>query len=101
MTEETRAATGAATGAATSTLHQQVVSILNDVLLLTLPPQTGDVDRAQVEQWDSVNHLRLVMELEQVFSVALSDDDVLDMQSLGQIEAVLRRHGIRDGWTPA
>ncbi len=99
MREETQAATGSGTETTTGALHQQVLGVLNDVLLLDLPPQTGDLDRAQVTQWDSVNHLRLVLELEQVFSVALSDDDVVGMQSVEQIEAMLRRHGIGDGGT--
>ncbi len=102
MTEETQAvsAAGAAGAAGTSSVHEQVVGILNEVLQLELSPQTEDIDRAQVEQWDSVNHLRLVMELEQAFSVALSDDDVLTMQSLRQIEVVLSRHHIAGTFAP-
>ncbi|HEY3341462.1 MAG TPA: acyl carrier protein [Anaerolineae bacterium] len=72
-------------------LHVQVVNILNDVMQMDLGLDTQDVQRQQVEQWDSVNHLRLVLELEQAFGVTLSDEDVLSMQSLREIETALQR----------
>jgi acyl carrier protein len=75
-------------------LHQQVVEIFADIFQLDLDPATTDIKRDTVEQWDSVNHLRLVLELEQVFGVTLSDDDVLGIASLRDVEAVLTRHGV-------
>jgi acyl carrier protein len=75
-------------------LHAQVIRILNDVMQLELDPQIDDVQREQIEQWDSVNHLRLVMELEETFDSTLSDEEVLSMQSLQQIERVLQLHQV-------
>ncbi len=75
-------------------LHEQVVSILNDVMQLDLGLEVEDIQRRQVEQWDSVNHLRLVLELEQAFGIGLSDEDVLAMQSLQQIESTLQSYDV-------
>lgn len=75
-------------------LHEQVVSILNDVMQLDLGLEVEDIQRRQVEQWDSVNHLRLVLELEQAFGIGLSDEDVLAMQSLQQIESALQSYDV-------
>jgi acyl carrier protein len=41
-----------------------------------------------------VNHLRLVLELEQAFGIGLNDEDVLAMQSLQQIESTLQSYGV-------
>jgi acyl carrier protein len=77
-------------------LHGQVINILNDVMQLELGLEVEDIRRQQVEQWDSVNHLRLVLELEETFGITLSDEDVLSMQSLRQIEGALRRYGVSE-----
>lgn len=80
-------------------LHRQMVEIFADIFQLELDPATRDVERGDIEQWDSVSHLRLVLEMEQVFDITLSDDDVLGMASLRDAESVLVRHGVSDGIT--
>jgi acyl carrier protein len=81
-------------GVVNADLHQQVVGIFADVFQLDLGPSLANVVRGDVRTWDSVNHLRLVMELEQTFGITLSDDDVLGMASLRDAEAALARHGV-------
>ena len=75
------------------TLHQRLVVIFNDVFQEEFGIDTADIRRSDVAQWDSVNHLRLVLELEQEFGITLSDDDVLAIGSLSDAEAVLTRLG--------
>ena len=82
-------------------LHRQMVDIFADIFQLELDPATRDIERREIEQWDSVSHLRLVLEMEQVFDVTLSDDDVLGIASLRDAETVLVRHGVSDGFAPS
>jgi len=81
-------------GVVNADLHQQMVEIFSDIFQLDLRPAVTNVARGDVRTWDSVNHLRLVMELEQTFGITLSDDDVLGMASLRDAEAALARHGV-------
>ena len=50
-----------------------------------------------VEDWDSLAHVNLVMELESQFGVALSTDDALAMTDVGAIKRVLTAHGVELG----
>ena len=75
------------------TVHQRLVTIFSDVFAVDFEPGTENIRRADVEQWDSVNHLRLVLELEQEFGVTLPDEDVVTIESLQDAEAVLVRLG--------
>lgn len=77
-------------------MREQIVDILNDVMQLNLTHNTEDIDRTQVQHWDSVNHLRLVLELESAFSISLSDSEVIDLNSLHQIMAILQQHGVTE-----
>lgn len=46
-----------------------------------------------IGNWDSLNHLNLVMAIESEFGVSLSADDVLDMRNVALIRAILRERG--------
>jgi acyl carrier protein len=48
----------------------------------------------EVPRWDSLQHIALVSALERTFGVTLSMDEMMEMRSVGAIEAVLRRHGV-------
>jgi acyl carrier protein len=78
----------------TNDLHSRLVALFADIFMLDLGPGTDDVRRRDVELWDSVNHLRLVMELEQTFEIALSDEEVLEMDSLRGVESILVKRGV-------
>jgi acyl carrier protein len=47
-----------------------------------------------IATWDSLNHLNLVMALEQEFALSLSVEDAIEMRTVGRIRAVLARHGV-------
>jgi acyl carrier protein len=44
--------------------------------------------------WDSLNHLNLVMALESEFQITLTPEDAINMRSVAQIRSTLREHGV-------
>lgn len=74
----------------TSDLRRKLAAVFTDVFQVELDAD-ADVRREDLDAWDSVNHFRLVMELEQVFGVSLSDDEVTDLMSLRDVEALVAR----------
>jgi acyl carrier protein len=58
------------------------------------PEQFGDdTSPANVEGWDSVRHVELVVALEERFSCMFDPDEVPELTSLARIEDILHRHG--------
>jgi len=47
-----------------------------------------------VEGWDSVGHMQLMTELEEVFGIALEMDDILDFSSFEKGMEILRKYGV-------
>ena len=74
-------------------LHQKVVAIFADIFQIEIESGVQDIDRDEIEAWDSVNHLRLVVEIEEVFEVALSDEEVTAIASLRDVEKLLINRG--------
>ena len=48
---------------------------------------------ATVEGWDSLNHVTLILELENAFGVSFSAEETLTMTDVATIKQVLERHG--------
>lgn len=58
------------------------------------PEQFGeDTTPANVEGWDSVRHVELVVALEERFGCMFDPEEVPELTSLTRIEDILRHHG--------
>lgn len=47
-----------------------------------------------IEQWDSISHMMLIAELEDVFEVEIDTEDVIDMSSVAKAKEILTKYGI-------
>ncbi|MBS3820651.1 MAG: acyl carrier protein [Planctomycetes bacterium] len=47
-----------------------------------------------IETWDSLTHMDLVTEIETTYDIALTGDEIADMQSIGAIRQVLQTRGV-------
>jgi acyl carrier protein len=78
------------TSAAQDRLYETIGGVLgvpSGALDASTSPET-------ISTWDSLNHLILVTALEAEFGIALTPENVLDMRTVGVIEAILRTHGV-------
>ena len=50
-----------------------------------------------VEKWTSLNHLNLVLAIEETFNVSLTETQTVEMLSYPLIVTVLQEHGVRFG----
>lgn len=70
-------------------VHQRVVSLVAEVLQIEIDPNIENLLRKDTTEWDSVNHLRLALELEDLFGISLVEDRWADILSLREIEIML------------
>ncbi|KAB2943139.1 MAG: acyl carrier protein [Hyphomicrobium sp.] len=73
--------------------YPELVGIFEEVFQHTdtLSAATSSYD---IERWDSLQHIALIRSLEVTFGVRLSMDEMMEIRSVGDIENVLRRHGV-------
>ena len=69
--------------------------IISKILLLENEQIMDDISRDDLELWDSMTHLALVSELEQAFDIILSDDDVTEIKTIGDIKKTLTKFDIK------
>ena len=70
-----------------------VESLLSEVLQISPASITEDLRIKDVEAWDSLKHMEIIVSLEQNFGIQLSFDEIVAMQSVGEIKRVLREKG--------
>jgi citrate synthase len=57
---------------------------------------TDELEFNGVPEWDSLNHVNLMLELEQVYGVAVGEDEMVDLTTVRAIRQFLGRHS-REG----
>jgi acyl carrier protein len=55
---------------------------------------TDATSNTSVGEWDSLNHVSLVLELETAYGVSFSAEETLAMTDVGAIKRVLHAHGV-------
>jgi acyl carrier protein len=53
-----------------------------------------DLAYSSIPEWDSIAHLGLVAEIEDVFDVALETDDIIDLSSVAEARRILTKLGV-------
>jgi len=72
-----------------ASVESQVKQIVADVLNLPLAQITPQTSPQSVDAWDSVQHLNLVLALEQALGIQFDPEEIEKMQSVESITAVV------------
>lgn len=70
-----------------------VENLLSDVLQIPASQITEELAMKDVDAWDSLKHMELIVSLEQSFGIELSFDEIVRMRSVGEIKRVLKERG--------
>ncbi len=68
--------------------------IIFDIFKLTPAKIKDSLTLEEIPDWDSMNYLLLISELEKQFKVSFNMDQVLKAKSLGDVKNMLRSKGI-------
>ena len=71
----------------------KLIPLVADVLKLPPEQVTEALAMGQVESWDSLKHMELVVAIETAYGLELSFDEIVAMKSVGDIRQVLATHG--------
>ena len=75
-------------------MNERLRDVLSGVLGLRANELKGDMSKEQIASWDSLKQMDLVMSLEREYDIKLELADILRMDSIANIEAVLADKGI-------
>jgi acyl carrier protein len=74
----------------TDPIEFQVLQTASDVFGVPLAQLNAESSPQTVEGWDSVQHLNLVLALEQNLAIQIDPEDIEQMKTLGDVARILR-----------
>jgi acyl carrier protein len=74
----------------------RAVKLLADVLHVPADAITEDLAMREMDGWDSLRHMELVVSLEQAFGIQLTFEEIVAMTTVRGIAHVLSARGVDD-----
>lgn len=70
---------------------ERVQAIASDIFGVPAGKITADSSPETIENWDSMQHLNLVLAIEEKFGVQLAPEEIEEMRSIGVAAAVVEK----------
>ena len=75
-------------------MDAKINRLVSELLLIPAATITDDLAMKDLDVWDSLKHMELIVSLEETFSIQLSFDEIVAMQNVREIKRVLRERGV-------
>lgn len=68
--------------------------LLKKIFLISDGDFNKDLTKDDISTWDSLRHMQLITQLENIYSVELSIHEIIAMQSVSDIAKILQKKGV-------
>jgi len=79
------------------TVRERVQTIFQDVFQDPALVLRDDMNSSNLENWDSLNHVSLIVGLESEFRVRFTTEEMTLLADVGDLFELLKRRGVSDG----
>ena len=73
---------------------QELKKIMAELFDIKEDEITDESSMDNIVKWDSLNHINLIMTIEEQFRITMNADDIIEMTSFAKIKHILRGEGI-------
>ena len=73
--------------------NEKLIVAFSDALMVDKNMIVDDLKYQSIPEWDSISHMILITEIEDVFDVSIKTDDVIDMSSVSKAKEILTKYG--------
>jgi acyl carrier protein len=70
----------------------RVNQILADTFKISLEDTAKNLGMNDVNNWDSLSHMNLIVTIEEEFNIELSGDEIAEMVTFDQIKEIIQKH---------
>lgn len=71
-------------------MKERIKEVMSAVFGIKSEDISNEASTETVENWDSLNHMNLIVALEEEFSIRFSDDEIIKLVTLDLIEKRIR-----------
>ncbi len=70
-------------------MEKRIVKVMAEVLMVDEDCINGESSPENIEEWDSLKQMNLIMAFEEEFEIQLSDEDVVEMLNFQLIKNII------------
>ena len=70
-------------------MEDKINEVISNIFGTPLNEINGQSSPDTIENWDSINHMKLITALEEEFDVEFTDEEILEMQNVKLIKYIL------------
>lgn len=71
-------------------MEQKLIALLADLFSIPKEDITDELAINDIELWDSLKHMELVITLEQAFNIELTSDEIMSMKNINEIKRIIK-----------
>jgi acyl carrier protein len=73
-------------------MKNKIIEIMCGVFSLDKSDLPEDISKKTVENWDSLQHLILMSEIENKFSLKFEPEEIINVNSINDLEELIKKH---------
>ena len=77
-------------------MQQKLAELMSELFGIERGEIKDGLSMKDMDVWDSLKHMELIVSIEQVFGIELTFDEIVAMQTLKEIKRILREKGVRE-----
>ncbi len=75
-------------------MEQKLKQIMSNIFETEEDEITDDSSMDNIEKWDSLKHINLIIAIEEQFGISIDEDEMVEMTSFTKIKRILRDNGV-------
>lgn len=75
-------------------MEQKLKQIMSNIFGIEEEEITDDSSMDNIEKWDSLKHINLIIAIEEHFGISIDEDEMVEMTSFTEIKRILRDNGV-------
>ena len=79
-------------------MYKSVEEIISGALKLSTKEITNDMLMKDIDTWDSLSHMSLILALEEAYAIQFSMDEIVSMVSVSSIHEIVKNKLDIDGY---
>jgi acyl carrier protein len=71
-------------------IMEKIAGAMRDVFDLEEVHPTNATSAADIEEWDSLSHIRFMITLERIFKIKFRNEEIADLQNVGDLAEAIQ-----------
>ncbi len=74
--------------------YEDFITILREIFKIEQDLISDDTNPDDIENWNSITHLKLIDRLEKYFNIKIDVEDITEMDTFGSIKTILKKYRV-------